>query len=145
MTLTQGLRRRDFELQLAIDLVEIDRRSRARSETAIRIERDAPGVDMLERALDTADDRLHRIDRAGCHADATEPDLHVLAEIAQHRHIAGARGRELDGEVADLQAVDLLDDGLVAAAVIAFAPRARRRVCTDEARSSGLSGHRPRH
>ena len=74
------------------------------------------------------------IDLAGRDIDAAEADLEVLAQFAEHGHVAGLRRGELHREVMHLEPVEVAEDRAVAAAVRmlrrARAPPARRQRCT---------------
>ena len=78
-------------------------------------------IEVLQGGFDALDDRLGGVDLAGLAAHAAEADLDVLGELLEDGHVAGAGGGELHGDVADLEAAELLEDGVVAAAVVGFA------------------------
>ena len=61
----------------------------------------------------------------GVDADAAEADLEILAQLLEHRHVAGARRGEFHREMMRLQPVQLIDDRIVAALELRLAANAR--------------------
>src|SRR5438067_13787218 len=64
---------------------------------------------------------IGRIDPSGFTTNAAEADFKFFAELFEDGKLAGAGGGELHGQVMDVQAVELLEDGIVAAFVLGFA------------------------
>ena len=75
----------------------------------------------------------------GVNADAAKADLEVLAQLLEHRHVAGAGRREFHRQMMHLQPVQLIDDRIVAALELRLAANARAGAtarCTASCRTS---------
>ena len=67
------------------------------------------------------DDGVGGVDLAGLAAHAAEADFDVLGKLLEDGHVAGAGRGELHRDVADFEAAELLEDRVVAAAMVGFA------------------------
>ena len=123
----------DLVAELAIGLVDADRRARARGKSTIGIQRDPLRGEKLHRLSHPRRNRFGGVDLAGRHADAAQADLEIFAQLLEHRHVARAGRGEFHREMVHLQPVQLIDDRIVAALELRFAANAgaaRRHRCT---------------
>ena len=138
MLMTKDRRCGDFVLKLGVNLVEAHFGGRTGGKTAIGIERDSRRRKILERRLDSLDDRLDRIDLARLTTDAAQTDLNMLWQLLEDRHVARAGRCEFHRDVANLQAAQLAENRIVTAAMFGLAAgtrSARRQRCTAKLRA----------
>src|SRR5262249_7078079 len=115
MLTAQLLRRQRKVLQLGVRLLQRNLMILARRKAAVRVEAEALRRDVLESLLHTAGDALRRLDLGETDVHASQADLHLRRQFAQHGDVTGHRDAELQQELLHPQTLELIQNRLVAA------------------------------
>src|SRR5262245_2889588 len=119
--LTKAVGGGDFVLELGVNLVEADVGGGAGGEAAVGVKGDARTVQVFECGFDAGDDGFGSVDVAGLAGDAAEADLDVVGELFEDGHVAYAGRSEFHRDMANVETGELLENRIVAAAVVGFA------------------------